>query len=176
MRRLPRLISPLSTHWSSSKSIINNATLVLLIKQPAIQTKFCSCCSESKNRSQDKSAEQGLPESQYRLSQLFYDGSGTAKDNTKEFEWALKAANQGHVEAQNFVAERYAKGEGVIRNESLAMDWFLKAAQQGYSYSQLQLALLYHKQGDNDLAKMQEFNMPKQKFIIQERNLQNRVK
>ena len=58
-------------------------------------------------------ADKGHKKAQYRMGRAFDKGNGVAEDNTRAFQWYLKAANQGHAKSQYQVGRCYKKGKGV---------------------------------------------------------------
>ena len=47
-----------------------------------------------------KAADQGLPDAQEAIGELFHYGAGTARDDAEAIRWYRKAADQGDVRAQ----------------------------------------------------------------------------
>ena len=95
--------------------------------------KFCSVA-----------AEQGHPEAQNILGNLYFCGRGVNKNNKESFKWYEKAAEQGFVEAQANLGSSYMLGIGVKQNFYEAKKWFEKAAKQGSSSSLRSLGNMYY--------------------------------
>ena len=79
-----------------------------------------------------KSAEQGYAPAQYLAGRIYYEGTGTPKDDVKAFLWMQKSAEQGHAPAQDFLGDMYLSGIGTAIDEVKALFWKRKAAEQGY--------------------------------------------
>lgn len=88
-------------------------------------------------------AEQGDAEAQFQLGGMYILGQDVPRDQSKRFEWHLKAANQGHVAAQNSIGHCYLSGDGVAKNPAEAVLWLVKSAEQGFVDAQHTLALIY---------------------------------
>lgn len=77
-------------------------------------------------------ANQGDPEAQAALGNLYHQGSrDLKKDSRVAMDWYLKAAEQEHKIAQYNVGILYYLGEGVQQDYAMAEKWFRKAAAQG---------------------------------------------
>ena len=90
-----------------------------------------------------KAAEQGFPEAQFQLGEMYYFGIGVIENKRLAAEWYRKAAEQGHAIAQNNLGSRYLKGEGVSKDHTIAMTWYTKSAYQGNVYGQFNLGGMY---------------------------------
>lgn len=80
-------------------------------------------------------------------------GEGVEQNDSKAFEWYLKAAEQGDRDAQYNLGLMYRKGKGVEQSESKAFEWYLKAADQGDADAQIIVGYMYQKGigvGQND--------------------------
>ncbi len=53
----------------------------------------------------EKAAEQGLPDAQFKLGDMYWQGQGTPMDLVKAQEWFGKAAQQGHQQAKESMAK-----------------------------------------------------------------------
>lgn len=78
-----------------------------------------------------KSAEQGFPQGQYYLGQLYERGQGCQPDQQAAIFWYKKAADSGNVEAARKLGAIYNYGKGVEKNESEAIHWYQKAGKLG---------------------------------------------
>jgi uncharacterized protein len=78
-----------------------------------------------------QSAEKGDASAQFRLGQLYDEGTGVRQDYRQAMEWFEKAAKQGHVGAQINLGTLYLQGEGAPQSDQMAMFWFRQAAEQG---------------------------------------------
>lgn len=70
-----------------------------------------------------KAAEQGYPEAQYALGNLYAEGRGVPQDDTEAVRWFREAAEQGHAAAQVSLGLRHFYGAGVPKNEMEAYFW-----------------------------------------------------
>ena len=78
-------------------------------------------------------AENGDPEAQYRLGELYRLGRGVPEDPAIAGRWHLQAAEQGHGMAMYYLALMYYRGRGAEweRDYVRAYVWFTLAAEQG---------------------------------------------
>jgi hypothetical protein len=90
-------------------------------------------------------AEQGNPQSQYRLANAYYNGRGVTRSSTEGARWLLKAAEQGHVQAQCDLGVMYQNGFGVEQSYRDALNWYRRAAEQGDALAQHNLGSLNAK-------------------------------
>ena len=115
-----------------------------------------------------KAAEQGEPEAQYQLGNLYARGLGVARNYTEAAKWYRLAADQGYAPAQHWLGHLYARGQGLETAhaeapEPLATEpgktvpgqqglwsdaaeaakWWRKAAEQGDAGAQFDLGWLY---------------------------------
>ncbi len=88
-------------------------------------------------------AEQGDPEAQNRLGDIFSEGRGAAKDYSQALLWYQKAADQGFAPAEFSLAVAYFSGQGAPQDNRAAVTWYRKAAEQGYADAEANLASLY---------------------------------
>ena len=102
-------------------------------------------------------AEDGTPEAQRNLAQLYRLGLGVERDNARAYELYTAAAEQNSVEAQVNAAFLLLTGEGVEKDPKQAALWFAKAADQGDALAQFNLGLMYEKgvgvPQDRDIAR-----------------------
>lgn len=102
-------------------------------------------------------AEDGSPEAQRNLAQLYRLGLGVERDNVRAYELYTAAAEQNSVEAQVNAAFLLLTGEGVDKNPEQAALWFARAADQGDALAQFNLGLMYEKgvgvPQDRDIAR-----------------------
>ena len=69
----------------------------------------------------EKSAEQGLMEAQFDLSQFYLKGYTAKKDKSKAVYWLKKAAEQGYMVAQYNLGVLYYNGIGVKQNHQCSL-------------------------------------------------------
>ena len=94
-------------------------------------------------------AEQGEPNAQLLLAQLFIEGKGTTVNESKANYWLDKAARQGLRDAQVLLADRYYAGIGTPRPFlAHALKWYIKAGEQGDAHAEAMAGkMYYHGQG-----------------------------
>jgi len=63
-----------------------------------------------------KAAENGNPDAQLLLAQMYLKGEGIAQNNEEAFKWFKFSARQGNTDALYNVASMYAQGKGTPRN------------------------------------------------------------
>lgn len=63
---------------------------------------------------------------------MYENGQGFELDNTKAFEWYLKAANQGEALAQGSLGLMYFEGRGVKQDKVKSQEWYSKSCENGY--------------------------------------------
>jgi TPR repeat protein len=88
-----------------------------------------------------EAAENGRPNSQFRVGNAYYNGDGVFKDHGLAVKWWRKAAEQGHIAAQRSLGHAYNIGEGVAIDEAEAAKWYMRAADQGDRSSQFQISV-----------------------------------
>jgi len=88
-------------------------------------------------------AENGDPEAQCNLGNVYYLGEGTPQDCGEAAKWYRLAAEQGNVAAQNNLGVMYDEGEGVPQDDREAVKWYRKAAEQGNASAQYNLGVMY---------------------------------
>lgn len=99
-------------------------------------------------------AEQGDPDAQHHLGDMYSEGSGVPRDIEQAAEWYRKAAEQGKVNSQYRLGDLYDfRGKLSPRccylrcpdkEEALkqAEDWYRKAAEQGHADAQFELGTM----------------------------------
>ena len=81
-------------------------------------------------------AEQGDPESQFRLGSIYFHGKGVPKDYVEAVRWYRKSAEQGDAKGQYSLGYMYHEGNGVPQDYAEATRWWRKAAEQGDARAQ----------------------------------------
>jgi TPR repeat protein len=84
-------------------------------------------------------AEQGNPDAQVGLGNLFLGGYGTARDERAAMEWFRKAADQGDAAGQFGLGSLYYG----LKDYGSAATWYRRAAEQGHAIAQVRLGRLY---------------------------------
>ena len=90
-----------------------------------------------------KAAEAGEASAQFRLGQLYDEGTGVPQDYGQAKEWFEKAAKQGHVGAQVNLGTLYLQGEGAPQSAQMALFWLSRAAEQGHALAFAKLGWMY---------------------------------
>lgn len=88
----------------------------------------------------------------------YSNDQGTEKNESRWFEWYMKAAIHGCAEAQYQVALSYSTGQGIEKNEDKAFEWCLKALHGQNGLAILHINDFYkvakeHKDGDEEYFK-----------------------
>lgn len=83
-------------------------------------------------------AEEGDPEAQVIVGEIFEKGMGVEPDYRKAVEWYRKAAEQGNERARTNLGYMYEQGLGVEQDLVTAMEWYRKAS--GDTQGELMLA------------------------------------
>jgi len=90
-------------------------------------------------------AEQGDPESQFRLGSIYFHGKGVPKDYVEAVRWYRKSAEQGNAKGQYSLGYMYHEGNGVPQDYAEATRWWRKAAEQGDARAQDTLGVAYKR-------------------------------
>jgi len=77
-------------------------------------------------------AEQGIPEFQVIVADMFREGAGTVSDNQKAIYWYGKASNNGNTEATYKLGVAYFRGDGVNEDIDKGIEYVELAAKDGY--------------------------------------------
>ena len=91
-------------------------------------------------------AQQGDPNAQNTVGDIYQKGSGLAPDYALAAAWYQKSADQGYSPAEINLGLLYEKGLGVPRDQLKALDWYRKAS--GLQEGQIQLASASTNAGD----------------------------
>ena len=112
--------------------------------EPAVDTSKNNRAEyEATSKALRKSAEEGDASAQFRLGQLYDEGTGVPQDYGQAKEWFEKAAKQGHVGAQADLGTLYLQGAGAPQSAQMAMFWFSQAAEQGDGLACAKLGWMY---------------------------------
>lgn len=91
-------------------------------------------------------AEQGDPEAQLALAEIYFRGDrGLPQDHSEGVRWVRMAADQGYTAAQVKMGSVYRSGAGVPQDFSEAARWYRLAADRGDSDGQFALGVLYEE-------------------------------
>jgi len=89
-------------------------------------------------------AKKGDPESQYVLANMYINGKGVNKNESKGITLVGESAANGYPDAQYHFGLLVKTGAGSIpRSRANAKEWFIKAARQGHRKAQRQLRKHY---------------------------------
>jgi uncharacterized protein len=69
-------------------------------------------------------AENGNPDAQINLANMYFDGNGVPQDYKESVKWYLFAADQGSVDAQIALGFLYEYGDAVPQDYIQAHKWF----------------------------------------------------
>ncbi len=89
-------------------------------------------------------AQQGDPEAQINVGEIYEKGLGAQADPRLAAEWYRKAAETGHSRAQINLGYLYEKGLGVEKDLTTALNWYRKAS--GLENTDLQFASVVEAQ------------------------------
>ena len=96
-------------------------------------------------------AENGNPEAQYILAEMYFYAFGTSFDADKAIEWYNRSACNGWPNAMEQLGDMYANGIEVDEDEDIAQKWYVKAikeyqnrAEKGDAESLYYLAGMYY--------------------------------
>ncbi len=84
-------------------------------------------------------AEQGDPEAQTGLGNMYLGGYGVARDEAAAMAWFAKAAKQGHANGQLSLGSLYY----ARKDYGTAAAWYRRAAEQGNAVAEIRLARQY---------------------------------
>ncbi|MFO1352077.1 MAG: tetratricopeptide repeat protein [Gammaproteobacteria bacterium] len=88
-----------------------------------------------------RAAEQGNPDGQFGLGQMYWIGEGGDKDEARAFEWISKAAEGGLTAAMRTLAVSYEQGGmGLPKDAAQAHAWLERAAEHGDRWAKQHLA------------------------------------
>ena len=90
-------------------------------------------------------AQAGNAEAQFDVGNMFEKGNGVARDETKAFEWYLKAAKQNHDKAAFEVGFAYLRGVGISKNYDKALKWLSSSAEYNNVRAYYFLGTMYEK-------------------------------
>lgn len=85
-------------------------------------------------------AESGDVKAQTALGRAYRDGEGVPQNNTRAFDWFMKAAKAGDAEAQNAVALQYRDEH----NFTESLKWYSLAAKQGSGNAMFNIGTHYY--------------------------------
>jgi TPR repeat protein len=137
---------PISPHFNSALvlSIVCLTSSACADIEPAVDTSKNNRAEyEAVAKALRKSAEEGDASAQFRLGQLYDEGTGVPKDYGQAKEWFEKAAKQGHVGAQIDLGTLYLQGQGAPQSDQMALFWLSRAAEQGHALAFAKLGWMY---------------------------------
>lgn len=101
-------------------------------------------------------AEQGDPDAQARLGDLYRKGEGTPENYTEAVRWYRLAAAQGYLLAQVNLGTMYALGEGAPENYVEAYKWWALAAARGDAKAKQKRDIVRDKMTPAQIAEAQK--------------------
>lgn len=109
--------------------VIAGLTFWVISKDPEIDTnaldKFTRVSEIEKVL---PAAEAGDPQAQYKVGQIYANGTGVTKDLHQAYDWYTKSADQGFGAARYELGKMFADGNGVRQNYYTAAKWYRLAA------------------------------------------------
>ena len=108
-----------------------------------IATVLVSLCGCEKKTENHLAAERGDAEAQYRLGEMYLNGSRVRQSDKKAFKWYMRASEQGHSDAQSSLAFMYSMGWGVGEDPEEAARWYRMSAEQNNPIGQESLGTFY---------------------------------
>jgi TPR repeat protein len=90
-------------------------------------------------------AEEGNPQAQNAIGELYEGGHGVPEDFADAAVWYRESADQGFARAQSNLGLAYALGRGLPRDYAQAMLWYRRAASQGNALAEFNIGLMYAK-------------------------------
>jgi len=119
-----------------------------------------------------KSAEQGHAEAQYSLGELYYDGTGVAKDEEKALDWFYASAEQDYTEAQRrlynyWYYQNTKSGTGVLHQAGIITSRYRKDEQVDPDEEHYWLEVLANK-GLSDAQRLLAYNYMKGQNVTQD--------
>ena len=90
-----------------------------------------------------KLAEQGDPEAQNKIGDIYRLGQGVKTDYKEAVKWYKKSAEQGNAYGQCYLGYMYENACGVEKNYKEAIKWYRKSFNQGNGQAQYFLACFY---------------------------------
>ncbi|MEX6002699.1 tetratricopeptide repeat protein [Providencia vermicola] len=79
----------------------------------------------------EKSANQGNPEAQNYMGQIYYQGIGVKQNYIVAFDWFKKSADKKYPPAQFQVGKMYENGEGIEIDDKAAKQYLSQACKGG---------------------------------------------
>lgn len=79
----------------------------------------------------EQSAQQGLPQAQAHIGNMYLQGLGVGRDAAKALAYLNQAAEQGEPRALGDLGVLYANGDGVEQDLSTAADYFIRSLEKG---------------------------------------------
>jgi TPR repeat protein len=89
-------------------------------------------------------SEEGDPEAQYQLAEIYRIGFPVEQDHAKAIELYNRSAGRGYAASQFRLGELYEEGDILDRDLGKAIESYRQAAEQSHSGAQYALAHIYH--------------------------------
>lgn len=109
-----------------------------------VSTLICEEAEKEEYINIYQQAIEGIVEAQHKLGEMYLEGEGIEKDQSKAFKWFKLAAEQGNDDAQMMVGVLYLLDEEIEQDYSKAFKWLSLAAEQN-SDAQYMLGQMYEK-------------------------------
>ena len=77
-------------------------------------------------------AEQGIPEFQLIVADMYREGAGTVLNMQEAISWYKEASNNGNIEATYKLGVAYFKGDGVSEDIDKGIEYVELAAKKGF--------------------------------------------
>ena len=78
-------------------------------------------------------AEAGHQDAQYRLAEMYHEGTGIERDESLAAYWYRKTAERGNSDAQYWLCIMHREGMGVPRDYGESFYWCLRASENGHA-------------------------------------------
>lgn len=114
------------------------------LRRTGVMGKTLQNAANYTNQVREELFQDGAPEAQFMMAEVFLNGQGVKQDSTEALRWHKRAAENGHVEAQRIVGDFYVEA-GPDRDLSLAASWYQKSATQGNPEAQYKYAQFFEK-------------------------------
>ncbi len=101
-------------------------------------------------------AEQGVPEAQAMIGNMYHGGFGLEKDYAQALSWYMKAAKQGVAQAQLGIGSLYGDGKGVEKDYVLARMWFSISAYGGNERAEYNLNKVAQRMTEAEISKAEK--------------------
>ena len=112
-----------------------------------------------------KAAQLGNPDAQFKLGLAYQMGDGVSQDDAKAAIWFRRAACNGNMQAQVKLIEAYYLGRGVPQDYFLAGWWMLKVAVRKSAVAEAQAKKLKMEAANGYVAAKEQLRKANAKFM-----------